>query len=176
MTSNDWQFLKAILAEALERPPHEREPLVVDRCARRPDLLHEARALVASVESADRLLATPAPSSGVVTEADAVDLSVGAQIGPYRIVRKLGSGGMGNVYLASDSRLRRHVAIKVMRPALARTGRLDWQPWREARAAALLNHPNIATIFDIIEHDGRIHIVMEYLVGETLGTVWTVAP
>jgi serine/threonine protein kinase len=171
MTSNDWQFLKAILAEALERPPHEREPLVVDRCARRPDLLHEARALVASVESADRLLATPAPSSGVVTEADAVDLSVGAQIGPYRVVRKLGSGGMGNVYLASDSRLRRHVAIKVMRPALARTGRLDWQPWREARAAALLNHPNIATIFDIIEHDGRIHIVMEYLVGETLGTV-----
>jgi tRNA A-37 threonylcarbamoyl transferase component Bud32/Tol biopolymer transport system component len=95
-------------------------------------------------------------------------LSPGTRLGPYELVALLGSGGMGEVYRAKDSRLGRTVAIKVLPQHVldnpARRQRLE----REARAASRLSHPHICALFDVGEHDGIHFIVMEYLEGETL--------
>lgn len=90
-------------------------------------------------------------------------------IGPYRVVRTLGAGGMGEVLLAEDTRLQRHVALKVLQsePGHATTRHV----LREARAAARLNHPNIAAVHDVIERDGQSFIVMEYVDGAPLSAV-----
>jgi eukaryotic-like serine/threonine-protein kinase len=89
-------------------------------------------------------------------------------IGPYRIVRKLGEGGMGVVFAAEDDRLRRTVAIKTIRETGDTSARERF--FREARAAASLSHPNVCQLFDIGEADGRLFLVMELLDGESLAT------
>jgi serine/threonine protein kinase/Tol biopolymer transport system component len=95
-------------------------------------------------------------------------LAVGARLGPYEIISTLGAGGMGEVYKAHDSRLRRDVAIKILPSATSndpdRLARFE----REARAAAALNHGNICAVFDIGSHDGTPFIVSELLEGDTL--------
>ena len=88
------------------------------------------------------------------------------RIGPYRIVRKLGEGGMGVVYAAEDERLRREVAIKTIREAGDSSARERF--FREARAAASLSHPNVCQLFDIGDDDGKPFLVMELLEGEAL--------
>ena len=88
------------------------------------------------------------------------------RIGPYRIVRKLGEGGMGVVYAAEDERLRRTVAIKTIRETGDASARERF--FREARAAASLSHPNVCQLFDIGEADGRPFLVMELLEGVPL--------
>src|SRR6059058_1003072 len=88
------------------------------------------------------------------------------RIGPYRVVRKLGEGGMGVVYAAEDERLNRAVAIKTIREAGDAIARERFM--REARAAASLSHPNVCQLFDIGETDGSPFIVMELLDGESL--------
>src|SRR5690348_7577192 len=91
-------------------------------------------------------------------------------IGRYRIARKLGEGGMGVVYAAEDERLSRPIAIKTIREA-----RSDEQArkrlWREARAAASVNHPNVCHIYEIGEEDGELFLAMELLEGEPLAQV-----
>src|SRR5215207_3233602 len=95
-------------------------------------------------------------------------LTSGALLGPYKILNLLGSGGMGEVYLAHDGRLGRQVAIKVLAPALSadpdRLRRFE----QEARATAALNHPNILAVHDIGTYEGAPYIVSELLQGETV--------
>lgn len=95
-------------------------------------------------------------------------LSAGSRLGPYEIVSPLGAGGMGEVYRAKDPRLGRDVAIKVLPASFStdpdRLRRFE----QEARAAGLLNHPNITSVFDIGSHDGAPYVVSELLEGETL--------
>ena len=90
-------------------------------------------------------------------------------IGPYRLLEHLGSGAHGDVFIATDERLRRQVAIKTM-SGTARTSAAEARKrlMREGRAAARLHHPNIATVFDVVETDEAVHIVMEYVRGTTL--------
>ena len=91
-----------------------------------------------------------------------------ASIAHYRIIKKLGAGGMGEVYLALDTKLDRKVAIKVLRPDSLEDERLKKRLLREAQAAAKLDHPNICAIYDVNEADSVTFIVMQYLEGESL--------
>jgi tetratricopeptide (TPR) repeat protein/TolB-like protein len=94
----------------------------------------------------------------------------GASVGPYKIVRQLGSGGMGVVWLAEDTRLNRNVALKMVKTADADTTEGRQRLMREARAAAALNHPHIATVHDVLDVDGQVVVVFEYVEGETLSS------
>ena len=92
-------------------------------------------------------------------------------VGPYRFLERLGAGANGDVCLAEDTRLRRRVALKKLQgTAGADTAQLRRRLLREARAAARLNHPHLAAVYDVLETDEGVHIVMEYVRGVSLAT------
>jgi serine/threonine protein kinase len=100
----------------------------------------------------------------------------GLRISHYRILRRLGSGGMGEVYAAEDERLRRNVAIKFISHDKAADEKARQRFEREARAASALNQPNICTIFEVNEHEGQPFLVMELLDGQDLRQICAAGP
>jgi len=97
-----------------------------------------------------------------------VSVEPGTRLGPYEILSLIGAGGMGEVYRARDTRLNRDVAIKILPDSMARDDSRRARFEREARAIAALSHPNVLAIFDIGSEAGRLFVVTELLVGETL--------
>src|SRR5579862_1038044 len=95
-------------------------------------------------------------------------LPVGTKIGPYEILGAIGAGGMGEVYRASDARLGRDVAVKIVPGSFAKDADRVRRFEQEARAVAALNHPNILAVFDIGQHEGSPYLVSELLEGESL--------
>ena len=96
---------------------------------------------------------------------------IAESIAHYRIIKKLGAGGMGEVYLALDTKLNRKVAIKVLKPDSLAEENLKRRLLREAQAAAKLDHPNICAVYDVNEADSATFIVMQFIEGETLGAI-----
>jgi serine/threonine protein kinase len=141
--------------QALSTPPPERAVLV--RASGEPaDVQDEVLSLLKSHDASEGFLE---PASL---------LEPGSHVGQYRIERILGRGGMGVVYLARDTRLHRHVALKSLPPHLFRDPRMHARLKQEARAAAALSHPSIATVYALEEIGNQIFIASEYLEGRTL--------
>ncbi|MFM8535620.1 MAG: serine/threonine-protein kinase [Acidimicrobiia bacterium] len=155
MSAERWQRVGALFDRALATPPSSR--LEVVRASSEPqDVQDEVVELLKSHEASDGFLEPPSI------------LEDGATIGAYRIDRILGRGGMGVVYLAQDTRLHRPVALKALPPQLFRDDTMRARLRQEARAAAALSHPSIATVFALEEVGGQILIASEYIEGPTL--------
>jgi serine/threonine protein kinase/tetratricopeptide (TPR) repeat protein len=165
-TGERWRRIEELYHAAIELPAAEREAFLNATCDNDEPLRLEVEALLAVARDAEPFLEEGIQIGDVSGEVTAS--FIGRRIGPYEVKALLGVGGMGEVYRATDRRLGRDVAVKVLRGDLnADADRLD-RFEQEARAAAALNHPNILAVFDIGRHDGGSYLVSELLEGETL--------
>jgi len=177
MTAERWQRLERIFAEALNLPREARAAMVARECGGDEGLQLDALSLLTAAERAGEFLGTSALERLARTAAaDGWSLRPGERIGAYTIRQLIGSGGAGEVWRASDERLGREVAIKVLLPTLSRDPDRIRRFTEEARSAGALNHPNIVSVYDVGEHDGAPFIVSEYVEGESLRTRLNAGP
>jgi Tol biopolymer transport system component len=161
MTPERWQQVKEILHSAMQKEPHERSTFLQEVCQDDPSLKPEVELLLASkAGDTDDVLQSALP--------DRIALGKGSRLGPYEIVSLIGAGGMGEVYRARDTALKRDVAIKVLPDSCTSDPGRSRRFQQEAEATAALNHPNILTIYNVGRENGTFYIAAELLQGETL--------
>ncbi len=167
MNPEHWQRVKGLCGDALQLAPGARAQFLAEACAD-DNVRREVEMLLAAYESKFMEKPVIGEVAEMIVNGRGDKLAPGDRVGNYEIVRPIGAGGMGEVYLAQDTRLRRKVALKVLPAGLVdnrdRLRRFE----QEAQAAATLNHPNIAHIYEISEAEGRNFIALEFVDGETL--------
>ncbi len=174
MTPEEYQHLGRLYHEALERPPLERASFLDQACGDNSDLRRRVDALLQAHAQAGEFLSAPdtslRPSPNITSYAPIAN--PGERFGPYDVISLIGSGGMGEVYLAHDTRLDRRIALKLLPAGFTKDADRIRRFKQEARAASATNHPNIMTVFDIGEsvlENRNIHfIAVEYVDGQTL--------
>lgn len=169
MTPERWRQITNIFESALRREAAERAVFVVEACKGDDSLRREVEEMLESHEQASHFIEEPAMNlAAKLARADEGASLVGQRILHYQVLALLGAGGMGEVYLAKDTRLGRRVALKLLPEDLAQDERRVNRFQQEARAVSALNHPNILTIHEIGKVDSRHFIATEFIEGETL--------
>src|SRR4029434_1840944 len=170
MTPEQWQQVDEVFHSALAHEPGERTAFLAQACRGDEVLLREVESLISFHDDSASFIETPAGdvAAELLVKKRPPGLVSGEHLAHYRVLSSLGAGGMGDVYLAEDTRLGRQIALKVL-PAqytthADRVSRID----QEARAASALNHPNIVTIHEIGRADSWHFIATEFIEGETL--------
>ena len=170
ITHDSWQRIKEIFQSAQELTPEERWDFLDRACGDDQSLREEVEALLTADASNEDFLSAPAYefAASIIAD-DETEFSAGQKIGTYTILCPLGAGGMGQIYLAEDAKLRRKIALKFISQQFAsdpaRVNRFE----QEALAASALNHPNICVIHELgTTENGRHFIAMEYIQGVTL--------
>ena len=173
-TPERWRQIEDIFQRALDLPQTEREAYLASACGDDPTLRLEVESLLEAV-SENSTLIEDSLSNAARDLYVSTGLAPGDRVSHYRIVSLIGSGGMGRVYLAEDTRLGRRVALKTLAPGALQPAHLR-RFEQEARAASALNHPNILTIYDVGEEQGRRFIISEYVEGQTLRALMDEGP
>lgn len=172
MTASDphWAHVSQLVAEALEQPPSERAAFLARACPDDPRLRAEVESLLEAHARAASHSFLEQPATVAMPELleDESPRLAGRAVGHYVVLREIGRGGMGVVFLAEDTRLGRKVALKSVPQDLWRDTRTRERLRREARAAAALSHPAIATVYALEEADGELFIASEYVSGHSL--------
>ncbi|HEX3229357.1 MAG TPA: protein kinase, partial [Pyrinomonadaceae bacterium] len=170
MNNERWRQVETIFQEALAQTADNRAAFLSEVCLDDPALREEVEKLLVSFDSAGSFLETPAAERFSLNSKSETSpgLTSGQRLAHYEIISQIGMGGMGEVYLARDTRLDRQIALKLLPVQFAadpeRVSRFE----REARAASALNHPNIIIIHEVGQEDGKHFIATEYIAGETL--------
>jgi serine/threonine protein kinase/tetratricopeptide (TPR) repeat protein len=173
MMNEDWRRIEELFHEANELSPSERAEYLSRACGGDAHLRSEVEAYLSAYDANPEILNEAPYHLGLqllLKSASSLALD-GKQIGPYRILRPLGEGGMGVVYLAEDTRLNREVALKFLCQGLVDDSWARRQLKKEAQAVAKLDHPNICQVYGFEELDGHSFIVMQYVEGETLHSI-----
>ena len=169
MTPERYQRIGKLYHSVLELAPDERPSFLAQACDGDEEMLREVQSLIASHEQAGSFIESPAIEvAAEILAEDSYSDMVGRHLSHYEIKALLGTGGMGEVYLAHDMRLGRQVALKLLPRAFINDVDRVWRFEQEARAASALNHPNILTIYEIEQAEDKHFIAMEYIDGKTL--------
>ena len=166
-TPERWHQIASIYELAADYDRSARNAFLNDACAGDPSLRQEVESLLGQ-DAADVILDRSLWATAAPLFPDGPDIGRGTTLGPYRIESRLGAGGMGQVFRATDTRLDRPVAIKVLPTGVALDPEMRMRFAREAKAVAALTHPHICTLYDVGRHDDIDFLVMECLEGDTL--------
>ena len=164
MTPERWQQIKQIFNSALRFDPHRRSDYLSNACGDDEALRKEVESLLEAHEKDGSFIDSPVFERSTLFER----LKPGQIVGAYVITSAIGRGGMGEVYLANDTRLNRKVALKILPAAVMKDSERTRRFEQEARAASALNHPNIITIYEISQVNQTLMIVTEFVEGTTL--------
>jgi eukaryotic-like serine/threonine-protein kinase len=172
MSNENLTNIERIFHSALELAPDDREPYLAGACNGDKSLYAEVSSLISAFTGREEFIEEPALSFGLRVLSESSQQSmIGKTIGVYQVVCQLGKGGMGEVYLAEDTKLNRKVALKFLSQQFVGDNWAKRQLVKEAQASAMLDHPNICTVYGIEELDGHTFIVMQYVDGETLAAL-----